>query len=102
HGYMRSGFGYSKGGGGQSCFSPANSDFGKYRLGNECDTYAEMGLSETFQDGTSEADPKYGAHLRLSVSSPAFRDYEGPDVSQVALREAYVDATNVAPMSAKL
>jgi maltoporin len=55
HGYLRSGIGGSSGGGGQVCFGQgtaleAASGY-ELRLGNECETYAEVELRETlFRD----------------------------------------------------
>ncbi|MFC6673009.1 maltoporin [Marinobacterium aestuariivivens] len=43
HGYVRSGIGATAGGGDQACFQAAGAS-AKYRLGNECETYAEVGL----------------------------------------------------------
>ncbi|NVK40174.1 MAG: maltoporin [Oceanospirillaceae bacterium] len=43
HGYLRSGIGATSGGGDQACFQAAGAP-AKYRLGNECETYAEIGL----------------------------------------------------------
>jgi len=42
HGYLRSGVGATAGGGDQACFQAAGAP-AKYRLGNECETYAEIG-----------------------------------------------------------
>ena len=45
HGYLRSGVGTTVGGGDQACFQAAGAP-AKYRLGNECETYAEIGLGQ--------------------------------------------------------
>ena len=45
HGYVRSGIGASADGGDQACFQAAGAP-AKYRLGNECETYAEIGLGQ--------------------------------------------------------
>ncbi len=42
-GYMRSGIGATTSGGDQSCFQAGGADT-KFRLGNECETYMELGL----------------------------------------------------------
>ncbi len=49
-GYMRSGIGFSKGMADQECFSAPGSLNGmeKYRLGNECDTYVEVGFGKRY------------------------------------------------------
>ncbi|MBY4677222.1 maltoporin [Marinobacterium arenosum] len=45
HGYLRSGIGATSDGGDQSCFQAAGAG-AKYRLGNECETYAEIALGK--------------------------------------------------------
>ena len=45
HGYGRSGIGWSGSGGDQQCFKTTGAS-SKYRLGNECDTYAEIKLGQ--------------------------------------------------------
>ena len=52
HGYLRSGVGATAGGGDQACFQAAGAP-AKYRLGNECETYAEIGLGQIGRQGTS-------------------------------------------------
>lgn len=51
-GYVRSGIGSTSGGGDQVCFQAANTP-GKFRLGNECETYSELSLGKSLykQDG---------------------------------------------------
>ena len=44
-GYLRSGIGNTLTGGDQACFFAAGAS-SKYRLGNECETYAELGLGK--------------------------------------------------------
>lgn len=44
HGYLRLGNGISSDGGDQACFKLPGAN-GKYRLGNECEYYTELGLS---------------------------------------------------------
>lgn len=41
HGYARSGIGWTGSGGEQQCFQTTGAQ-SKYRLGNECETYAEL------------------------------------------------------------
>lgn len=43
HGYARSGIGWTGSGGEQQCFKATGAQ-SKYRLGNECETYAEIKL----------------------------------------------------------
>lgn len=51
HGYARSGIGWTGSGGTQQCFQATGAD-SKYRLGNECETYAELSLGQqVWKDG---------------------------------------------------
>lgn len=95
HGYLRSGGGSTlKKGGGQSCFQLPGA-YAKYRLGNECETYAElMADQELFEakDGV-----KFIYHVNIAYISDQQQDFEsfkgtGRDV---ALRENYVEAKNL-------
>ena len=45
HGYARSGIGWTGSGGEQQCFQTTGAQ-SKYRLGNECETYAELKLGQ--------------------------------------------------------
>lgn len=59
HGYARSGIGWTGSGGEQQCFQTTGAQ-SKYRLGNECETYAELKLGQ-----------KYGKKaIRVSTSIP--------------------------------
>jgi maltoporin len=51
-GYLRSGIGNSLEGGKQSCFKLPGAET-KYRLGNECEQYAELELPRTFITSTT-------------------------------------------------
>ncbi|WP_323166815.1 carbohydrate porin, partial [Pseudomonas bubulae] len=54
-GYLRSGAGTSTGSGPQQCFQLPGAQT-KYRLGNECEQYAELELRQdllTFDDGSA-------------------------------------------------
>ena len=46
-GYARSGIGWTGSGGEQQCFQATGAQ-SKYRLGNECETYAELKLGAVF------------------------------------------------------
>ncbi len=46
HGYARSGIGWTGSGGEQQCFKATGAQ-SKYRLGNECETYAELKLGRS-------------------------------------------------------
>lgn len=45
HGYLRSGIGATASGGDQQCFTATGAQ-SKYRLGNECETYAELNFGQ--------------------------------------------------------
>ncbi|CAH7409649.1 Maltoporin 1 [Vibrio chagasii] len=85
HGYMRSGIGATGSGGDQKCFQADGSAY-KHRLGNECETYAEIGLNApVFEDG----DQSMTVHTLLAHSVDQENDWEE---SPSAVREMYVDA----------
>lgn len=48
HGYARSGIGWTGSGGEQQCFQATGAQ-SKYRLGNECETYAELKLGRSVE-----------------------------------------------------
>src|SRR3546814_15278847 len=54
HGYLRSGVGATAGGGDQACFQAARAP-AKYRLGNECETYADIGLGQEVWSGSNRS-----------------------------------------------
>jgi maltoporin len=54
HGYARSGIGWTGSGGEQQCFQAAGAQ-SKYRLGNECETYAEIKLGQEVWKGAIRA-----------------------------------------------
>ncbi len=77
HGYMRTAVGTTSKGGNLQCFSGVGQ--AKYRLGNECDSYAEAALMAPF--GKSDgAWAKY--NLMLTLSEANTQDYEssGEDI----------------------
>ncbi|MCI0509753.1 maltoporin [Chromohalobacter marismortui] len=91
-GYARSGIGSTAGGGSQTCFKAAGAP-AKYRLGNECETYAELGLGANLFDqrGTS-----FDFASRVAYVTAQDNDAESlqdPD-NDIALREMYVTGTN--------
>ncbi|WP_322003261.1 maltoporin [Marinobacter alexandrii] len=92
HGYFRSGIGATAGGGDQACFSAPG--VSKYRLGNECETYAEIQLgSEVFrQDDTS-----FYVDSMIAYITPQENDFEtvNDDDATIAVRQFNVRGTNV-------
>ncbi|SFN86649.1 maltoporin [Xenorhabdus japonica] len=88
HGYARSGIGWTGSGGDQKC-SKVTGAPSKYRLGNECETYAELKLGqELWKDGNKHF--YFDTNLAYSVSQE--KDWEA---TNPALREANVKATNI-------
>ncbi|MHB0777062.1 maltoporin LamB [Halomonas sp. WWR20] len=92
-GYGRSGIGSTAGGGDQACFK-ANGAPSKYRLGNECETYAEIALGANLYE---QDDKTFFVNTMIGYSSDQSDDYEGTsgDDSDIALRQLNVQATNV-------
>lgn len=72
-GYLRTGIGWSDGGGRQKCFQLPGAR-AKYRLGNECETYGEFGGRLVLGEGGSGADVQFV--LRASVLATPINDYD--------------------------
>ncbi|OTA19451.1 maltoporin [Xenorhabdus beddingii] len=88
HGYARSGIGWKSSGGDQKC-AQATGAQGKYRLGNECDTYAELKLG---QELWKEGDKSFYFDTNLAYAVSQEKDWEA---TNPAFREANVKATNI-------
>ena len=72
NGYLRSGIGNTGTGGDQSCFR-ASGAWSKYRLGNECETYAELALGkELFKEG----EKTFYLGTRIAYSTRQENDWE--------------------------
>lgn len=82
-GYARSGIGWSGSGGEQQCFKATGAD-SKYRLGNECETYAELKLG---QEVWKEGDKSFYFDTNVAYSVSQQNDWESTDP---AFREANV------------
>ncbi|OHV08665.1 maltoporin [Kushneria phosphatilytica] len=91
-GYARSGIGSTAGGGSQTCFKAAGAP-AKYRLGNECETYAEIGLGAQLYQ---QQDTTFGFSSRVAYVTDQGNDSESlyNDGNDIALREMYVTGTN--------
>ncbi|MHA6492865.1 maltoporin [Pseudomonas borbori] len=75
HGYLRSGIGATAGGGDQACFQAAGAP-AKYRLGNECETYAEVGLgAEVWKEG----EQSFYVDSMIAYKSDQANDWEATD-----------------------
>ncbi|MGK9065043.1 maltoporin [Stutzerimonas chloritidismutans] len=72
HGYLRSGVGTTAGGGDQACFQVPGAP-AKYRLGNECETYAEIGLG---QELYNEGGKRFYVDSMIAYRSDQGNDWE--------------------------
>ena len=88
HGYARSGIGWTGSGGEQQCFQATGAQ-SKYRLGNECETYAEIKLG---QEVWKEDDKSFYFDTNVAYSVAQQNDWEGTDP---AFREANVQGKNL-------
>ncbi len=99
HGYFRSGFGMNGEGGKMEAFRAPGAG-AKYRLGNEADTYGELGLTYNWlREDDPLASPYVRATTMLSYSTGENFSYDSLN-NQVqgndfALRQAYIEAGNV-------
>ena len=75
HGYLRSGIGATGSGGDQACFQAAGAS-AKYRLGNECETYAEIGLGE---EVWKEGEQSFYVDSMIAYKSDQANDWEATD-----------------------
>ncbi len=96
HGYFRNGIGSNSAGGGQVCFQDPGAWY-KFRLGNECETYAEFELAETIYK--DKAGVQFNFHQMLAyVTGVAPQTYEGITGAsgftgnQLALRQLWIEA----------
>lgn len=96
HGYARSGIGSTSGGGDQACFQAAGAP-AKYRLGNECETYAELGLGSTLyeEDGKSFYFDSLVAYVNEQANDFESLDGASDDGNTIALRQLNVQAKGV-------
>lgn len=88
HGYARSGIGWTASGGEQQCFQTTGAQ-SKYRLGNECETYAELKLG---QELWKEGDKSFYLDTNVAYSVSQRDDWESTDP---AFREANVQGKNL-------
>ncbi|MDR5865498.1 maltoporin [Halomonas koreensis] len=96
HGYGRSGIGSTEGGGDQACFKAEGAP-AKYRLGNECETYAEIGLGATLYE---EGDKSFYFDSLVAYVNEQGTDFEALDAADddgntIALRQLNVQAKGV-------
>ena len=87
-GYARSGIGWTGSGGAQQCFQATGAQ-SKYRLGNECETYAELKLG---QEVWKEGDKSFYFDTNVAYSVSQQNDWES---TSPAFREANVQGKNL-------
>ncbi len=87
-GYARSGIGWTGSGGEQQCFQATGAQ-SKYRLGNECETYAELKLG---QEVWKEGDKSFYFDTNVAYSVAQQNDWEA---TSPAFREANVQGKNL-------
>jgi maltoporin len=92
HGYLRSGIGGNSEGTAQTCYGIGPIGH-KFRLGNECETYAELEFGQTLYKDASGVVFKYTG--MLAYKSTQSQDYESLKSSNndIALRQNWVGAT---------
>ncbi|MEL4013292.1 maltoporin [Dryocola clanedunensis] len=88
HGYARSGIGWTGSGGAQQCFQATGAQ-SKYRLGNECETYAELKFG---QEVWKEGDKSFYFDTNVAYSVAQQNDWEA---TSPAFREANVQGKNL-------
>ncbi|WP_058912418.1 maltoporin [Entomohabitans teleogrylli] len=88
HGYARSGIGWTGSGGEQQCFQATGAQ-SKYRLGNECETYAELKLG---QEVWKEGDKSFYFDTNVAYSIAQQNDWEA---TNPAFREVNVQGKNL-------
>jgi maltoporin len=91
HGYARSGMGGTFAGGKQQCYQVPNADY-KFRLGNECETYAELQLDQSIYKDKEGVEFMYSTMLAYITNQS--QDFESltSDGGQIALRQLWVGA----------
>lgn len=94
HGYLRAGAGTNNKSGSQVCFQLPGA-YAKYRLGNECETYAELAFDHDVFEGKDGT--KFVYHGRLAYVSDQKQDFESfKDAGRdIASRENYFEAKNL-------
>jgi len=93
HGYVRQQVGGTSKGGNLQCFNAASPSGTKYRLGNECDNYAEATIGLPFGDPNAVW---FKHNLTVAMKDQGKQDYESTGGSnpgfEVASRQNYLQA----------
>ncbi len=89
-GYVRAGAGVSHQGGPENCYYLGNGDGHGYRLGNECDTYIELGYARTI----AQADDglKFTGYAMLNDYSSTSGVGATPQLAQLFIQASGLDA----------
>ena len=98
HGYFRSGIGGNNKGGSQVCFQDPGSEY-KFRLGNECENYAEWEFSQSLYKDKSGVEFVYDGMIAY-VTALAGGDFDSfknagatsNNPNEIALRQNWVGA----------
>ena len=99
-GYVRTGFGINAKGGDQDAFQ-APGAYAKYRLGNETETYGELGFTANWVN-PEHTDTWFKTKIKLAMIFPRNSTFDtirdppaAAGTANIALREAYGEAGNV-------
>jgi maltoporin len=99
-GYVRTGFGINAKGGDQDAFQ-APGAYAKYRLGNETETYSEIGFTANWIN-PEHTDTWFKTKMKIALIFPRNSTFDtirdppaAAGTSNIALREAYSEAGNV-------
>lgn len=90
-GYIRAGIGVNGKGGDQDAFQ-APGAYSKYRLGNEIETYGEVGLTNNWIN-PEHNDTWFLTHVKLAFVAPRNSTFD--TLQAIAVREAYAEAGHV-------
>ena len=91
-GYVRSGFGINAKGGDQDAFQAPGAPQ-KYRLGNETETYGELGLTANWIN-PDHNDAWFKTKVKLALVAPRNSTFDSlkDATGNIAVRESYVEA----------
>jgi maltoporin len=90
-GYMRAGFGINASGGDQDAFQ-APLAYSKFRLGNETETYGELGLTANWIN-PDHNDTWFKTKVKLALVAPRNSTFD--TLNAIAVREAYAEAGHI-------
>jgi maltoporin len=95
HGYLRSGFGVNLDGGDQVAFQ-APGAYAKYRLGNETETYGELGLTNNWL-GNEGDGAWFRTEIKLAVITANIQQFDSLQAppNNIAIQESYAEAGNL-------